>query len=289
MELGVLAHQSNGHGSLGMEDALHHSLPLCQVRLRRVQTQPAAHHLVQAFLGQQQGHLIESGGGGVLDDALRGHIAEQRQLPADVLGDGAVAAAHQHVGLDAHPQQLLHRVLGGLALELPGAGDGDDEGDVEEGHVLPAPLGGHLTDGLQEGLGLDVAHGAADLAQHHVHIAGVHGVDPALDLVGDMGDDLDGGAQIVAPALPVEHGPVHLARGHGAVAREALIHEPLIVAQVQVRLGAVVGDEHLAVLVGAHGPRVYVDIGVKFLVADPQAPLLQKTAQGRGADALAQA
>ena len=69
---------------------------------------------------------------------------------------------------------------------------------------------------------------------------------------------------------------------------QVLVHEPLIMAQVQVRLRAVVGDEHLAVLIGAHGAGVHIDIGVQLLVAHPQAPLLEQTAQGRGADALAQ-
>ena len=59
-------------------------------------------------------------------------------------------------------------------------------------------------------------------------------------------------------------------------------------AQVQVRLGAVVGDEYLAVLIGAHCPRVHIDIGIKFLKSNPQAPLLQEPAKRRCADALSE-
>ena len=59
-------------------------------------------------------------------------------------------------------------------------------------------------------------------------------------------------------------------------------------AQVQVRLRAVLGDEDLPVLVGAHGAGVHIDIGVELLVPHPEAPLLQKPPQGRRADALAQ-
>ncbi|MPM42340.1 hypothetical protein SDC9_89005 [bioreactor metagenome] len=60
-------------------------------------------------------------------------------------------------------------------------------------------------------------------------------------------------------------------------------------AQVQIRLCSVVCDEDLAVLIGAHGAGVHIDIGVKFLVSHPHAPLLQKPPQGRGADALPKA
>ena len=179
-------------------------------------------------------------------------------------------------------------MLGGLALQLAGAGDGHNEGDVEEHHVLAAPLGGHLADGLQEGLGLDVAHGAADLHNGHVGVRGVQGVDAALNLVGDVGDNLDGTAQVVPPALPVQHVPVHLARGDGGIDGEILVNKPLVVPQIQVGLRAVVGDEHLAVLVGAHGARVHVEIGVQLLDLDPQAALLQQTSQRGRRNALTQ-
>jgi len=59
-------------------------------------------------------------------------------------------------------------------------------------------------------------------------------------------------------------------------------------AQVQVRLRAVIGDEHLAVLKGAHGAGVHIEIGVELLVFHPEAPLLQQPPQGRRADALSQ-
>ena len=104
-----------------------------------------------------------------------------------------------------------------------------------------------------------------------------------------MGDDLHGATQIVPPALPVEHVPIDLAGGDGGVEGQVLVNEPLVVAQVQVGLRPVVGDEHLAVLIGAHGAGVHVEIGVQLLDLDPQAPLLQQTAQAGRRDALAQA
>jgi len=69
---------------------------------------------------------------------------------------------------------------------------------------------------------------------------------------------------------------------------EVFVDEALVVAQVQVGLGAVVGDEHLAVLQGAHGARVDVDVGVHLLDADPEAAALEKAPDGGGGDALAQ-
>ena len=85
---------------------------------------------------------------------------------------------------------------------------------MEIHHILPAHLLAHLTDGLQEGLGFNIPHGAANFSDDHVHRAGpAHPVDSVLDLIGNVGDDLDGAAQIVSAPLPVQHSPVHLARG----------------------------------------------------------------------------
>ena len=45
---------------------------------------------------------------------------------------------------------------------------------------------------------------AAYLSNDDVGLTVVHGIDAALDLVGNMGDDLDGAAQIAALAFPVQ-------------------------------------------------------------------------------------
>ena len=196
-------------------------------------------------------------------------VAEQGDFLQNFLGQRVITAAQDYIRLNPQTQQLLHRVLGGLALQLPAARDGHDEGHVDEHDVLSAPLGGHLADGLQEGLALNVAHSAADLHNGHVGVRALQGVDVVLDLPGDVGDDLDGAPQVVPRPLSVEDVPVDLARGHRGGPGQVLVNEPLVVAQVQVGLRPVVGDEHLPVLIGAHGARVHVQIGVQLLDLHP--------------------
>ena len=276
VQLGVLAHQRDGHMTLLRRVYLRHQLlPVPHIRLAGAQSQLAAHHPAQPLPLQQQGHLIQGGRRQVGDDAVLTDIAEQCDLLPHVLRQRAVGAAHQDIRLDSHAQQLLHGVLCGLALQLAAAGDGDHQRHVDIQHVFPSLLRRHLTDGLQIGLALDIAHGAADLGDDHVGAAVVHGVQAALDLVGDVGDDLHRAAQIAALTLPVQHRPEYLAGGHGAVAGQRLVHKTLVVPQIQIRLRAVVGDEHLAVLVRAHGSRVYIQVRIEFLVSHPQTALLQ--------------
>jgi hypothetical protein len=70
-------------------------------------------------------------------------------------------------------------------------------------------------------------------------------------------------------------------------AAQAGVGEPFVVPEVQVGLGAVIQHVHFAVLVGAHRPRIDVDVRVELLDRDPEAAFLEQPAQGRGRYALA--
>ena len=206
----ILAHQGNGHRPLRGLGPVDHSGPFRQIRHMADEAQPPHHHIRQALPLQHQGHLIEDGSGQIGNGILRGNVAEKGDFVQHLPGHLPVAAAEDHIRLDAKAQKLLGRVLGGLAFQLPGAGDGDNEGHVDKHDIVSPPLRRHLPDSLQEGLGLNVAHGAADLHNGHIGLGDVQGVDPPLDLPGDMGDDLYRAAQKVSPPLPAEDLPVDL-------------------------------------------------------------------------------
>src|SRR4029079_11043475 len=55
-----------------------------------------------------------------------------------------------------------------------------------------------------------------------------------------------------------------------------------------VGLGAVVGDEHLAVLVRRHRPGVDVDVRIELEDRDPETPGLEQPADAGGGDAFAE-
>ena len=118
-----------------------------------------------------------------------------------LVGDRPVAAADDDVGLDAPAAQLGDRVLGRLGLLLARRRQVGHQGEVDVAHVVPADVPAELPDGLDERDDLDVADRAADLDDDHVDVLVGQPLDAVLDLVGDVGDDLDGLAQVVAPAL----------------------------------------------------------------------------------------
>ena len=190
---------------------------------------------------------------------------EQRDLLADVEVEPALGAAEQHVGLDADAAQLVDRVLRRLRLQLAGVADVGHEREVDVHAVAPADVDRELPDRLEERQRLDVAHRAADLGDDDVDVARLADeAHPLLDLVGDVRDDLDGGAQVVAPALAADDRVVDPAGRDVRRPRRVRVREALVVAEVEIGLGAVLGDEHLAVLVRRHRPGSMLMYGSNF-------------------------
>ena len=92
-------------------------------------------------------------------------------------------------------------MLGGLRLELARRREVGHQSEVDEHGVFTPHVLAELANRLQEREALDVAHRPADLGDHNVVVGG----EPAhreLDLVGDVRDHLNGGAQVVAPFAP---------------------------------------------------------------------------------------
>ena len=102
-----------------------------------------------------------------------------------------------------------------------------------------------------------------------------------------MGNDLDGFAEVVAAALLEDDLLVDAAGGEVVVAREGRVGEALVVAQIEVGFGAVVGDKDFAVLEGRHGSGIDVEIGVELHHVDAQAAALEQAADGSRRQSLA--
>ena len=288
-QAGIFPYQGDFHPAVHPFYLLHHGCPFGHIGGPFSQTQPAADGIAQALFFQQQRYFIQSMGRHIGDDTPLLHIAEQSDFMPHLLGDGRLRPANQNIRLDAHRKKLLDRMLGWLAFQLSGAGDGNDERNMDIQHIFPALFHRYLPDGLQIGLAFDIPYRAADLADDHIGVAILHGIDPPLDLIGDMRDDLYRAAEIAPLPLPVQHRPKDLAGGNAGIAVQGFIHKPLIVAQIQVGFGAILGHKDLSVLKGAHGAGINIEIRVELLIFDPQAALLQQSAQGSRADAFAQA
>ncbi len=280
----VLADDADASGAVHRLDAIDEDLPLAEVGVAGVDPKDLAHHVVESLLVQHERDLVEVPGVGGVHHRLDRDVAEVGDLALETAAEGLIAPHHDDVGLDASAPQLGDGVLGGLRLLL-----GDDlrrQGDVDVADLVAADVEPELPDRLEEREDLDVAHRAADLGDDDVDVVRREPVDPALDLVGDVRDHLDGLAEVVAAPLGRQHRRVDRSGGGVRVAGEVLVDEALVVPEVEVGLAPVVGDEHLAVLERVHGARVDVDVRVELLHRDAQAARLQQPPERRRRDAL---
>ena len=156
-----------------------------------------------------------------------------------------------------------------------------EQGYVDVEDILSAEVAPELADALDEGQALIIAHRAAHLHDHHLGVGGFsHAHDAFANLTRDVGDHLHRAAQEVAAPLFLDHVLEHLAGGHVALAGEVLVDEALVMAQVQVGFRAIFRHEHLAVLVGAHGAGIDVEVGIELLNGDADATALEQTPDG---------
>ena len=137
---------------------------------------------------------------------------------------------------------------------------------MDEEAVLTPHLKRYLSYSFEERLGFNVTYSAADLSDDHVSIGFLADtVYEILYFICYMGYDLNGRAEILAAALFIEHVPVYFTGGEIRVFVEILVDETLVVAEVEIGLRAVFRDVNFAVLIGAHGARVNVDIRIELL------------------------
>ena len=135
---------------------------------RRVDPELLADERVEALGLEARRDEVDVGDVGQTDDRAEVDVSEERDLLADVARELVVRATDDHVRMDTDPAELVDRERGRLGLQLARGLDERNERDVEVEDVLGPDLAPELADRLEERQGLDVADGAADLADHDV-------------------------------------------------------------------------------------------------------------------------
>ena len=81
-----------------------------------------------------------------------------------------------------------------------------------------------------------------------------------------MRDDLHALAEIFAGAFLAQHLLVDLTGGDVGLLAQVHVEEALVVADVEIGFGAVLGDVDLTMLERVHRAGIDVDVGIKFLL-----------------------
>ena len=85
--------------------------------------------------------------------------------------------------------------------------------------------------------------------------------------------------EVLATTLLGDHRRIDLTSGDIGRARQIAVQEALIVTDVEIGLGAILGDEHLAVLERVHGARIHIEVRVELLHRYLQAPRGEELAE----------
>ncbi len=133
----------------------------------------------------------------------------------------------------------------------------------------------------------DIADRAADFDNRHIVTCRAF-VDAAFDFVGNVRDDLNRAAEVVAPSFFGDDVFVHLPRAEAVAAGHRGIDKPFVVSQVEVGFRAVVGYEHFAVLERAHRAGIDVDIRIELEHGNVQAARFEDGGNRSGGDTFTQ-
>ena len=274
---------------VGRHDLADHILPFLHVAGTVFHVEFLKDNLVHTLFLEQQGHFIDALCRQGLEDSIRIHVAEHGNLFAHFLADFMFTAADKDIRGDADAAQFLDAVLGRFGLQLAGSGNIRDQGDMDIEAVIAGDILLDLANGFQEGFTFNIPYGTANFRNDKISVFfAAYAVDPFLDLVGNVRNDLYRTAQIITAPFLVDDGLVNPTGRNVGVAGQVDIDETFIMAQVKVRLRAVIGDENFAVLIRAHRTRIDIDVGIEFLDRYLIAAALEETAQGRCRDALTQ-
>ena len=290
LELDVFADDCDADAVAGIDDTGDVGAPLCHVRLLSLDAEAVAHVVIEPLLAEHEGRFVD-GIGRVGEFDYRGfrNVAVEGDFIADVVVERVFGAADDDVGLDTDFAEFCDGLLGRFTLQFTCGLDVGDESDVDENSVFATDVLDELSERFEEGLAFDVTYGAADLGDDDVASLGGGDVfNAVLDFVGDVGDHLDGFAEVVAAAFFFEDCLVDLAGGEVVVAGEDAVGEALVVAEVEVGLGSVVEHVNFTVLKRAHRAGIDIEIRIEFLKDDFLATRLEEGAKRGSSEAFAE-
>ena len=137
-----------------------------------------------------------------------------------------------------------------------------------------------LADGFKKRQAFNVANGAADFHKHEI-IAVIALKNETLDGIGDMGNDLNSAAEIIAATLFRDDVLIDAASGDIVGFAGRASRKTLIMAEIQIGFRAVIGHKNLTMLVRTHRARINIEIRIKLPQPDCVTTSLKKSTKSR--------
>lgn len=116
-----------------------------------------------------------------------------------------------------------------------------------------------------------------------------HTLNPVLNGVGEMRNNLHSLSKILTSSLSLNHVLVDLTGGNVVVPSKGDVDVPLVVTEIQISFTTIVENKNLTVLQRRHRSGVNVHVGINFDGCDLETLGLEQKASGRGQDTLTNA
>src|SRR5210317_873457 len=199
-QINIFTNNRNCRHACRLLNARNDSLPTAQVRLLGPDIERFNNSFVQTLFMKGQWNFIDCPHVSSRNDSIFADITEQGDLTLHITRQFTVTTTEQDIRLDSDLAQLLDAVLSRLGFQLAGSRNIGNQSQVNIDDILRAKIGAELANGLQERQGFDITNGTANLNKRKIDAFGIF-QDLALDLISDMGDDLNRTTQIIATAL----------------------------------------------------------------------------------------
>ena len=286
-QLGVFANDGNVHLTVGVVNAVFDVEPTAKAWFRGWRNaERIQNRLIQTFVVIGQRCLIDRFQIVCCNHSLFADVTEQRDFFAFTFGDWLFRTAHQNIRRQTDRLKFLNRVLSRFCFQFTRSRQIRQQCQVHQNAFAAWFFVNELTNGFEKRQTLDVANGAADFAQHKVDFV-IADADEVLDFVGDVGNDLNRLAQIVAAAFFFQNVGIDATGRDRVGGTGGNAGEPFVVPQIEVGFRTVIGHEHFAMFERRHRAGINVQIGIEFSEANRIPARLQQCTQRRRRKALA--
>ena len=161
------------------------------------------------------------------DNVFLTNIAKQRNLFAFVFRDWHLGTAQKHIRLNTIFLQLLDRRLRRFGFQLAGSRNIRQKRQMQKHCTITAEVVRQLADGFKIRLPFNSAHRTADFAQYKVFIFQITD-DKIFNLIGYMGNDLNGRSEIIPVALLIYNALIDFTGGRAIAFLPRTARTPLL-------------------------------------------------------------
>jgi len=206
----VFTDEGNVEVVFRMINGIDHFFPVFHVARFIGQVKLFQDNAVQSFVRKQERYFINAVEGFIFDNGFFINIAEQSQLIFHFIRQGPFCTANDDIRLNANTAQFFDTVLCRFCLQFAGSANVRYQCNVNVEHVVTADFLLDLTDCFEERQAFDIAYSTANFRNDDIGIIVIpYAIYTFFNFIGNVGNDLDGVAQIIAAPFFLQYRPVN--------------------------------------------------------------------------------